>query len=72
MKQVYILHHVHVFEEDNEDVKIIGIYASEALAMQAIKRTKKLEGFRDVPDGFEISKYVLDTDHWAEGYVTVS
>lgn len=57
--------------KDNEDVKLIGIYSSADSARQAVERSQRLVGFCDVPDGFEISKYILDADHWTEGYVTV-
>ena len=72
MKEVFILHHVHVLDEDDEDVKIIGIYSSELLAKQAIERAKVLEGFKDAQDGFTVDTYEIDVDNWVEGYITVT
>jgi hypothetical protein len=68
---VFILHHVHGFDDDEEDVKLIGVYSSEAAASAAITRLQQQPGFCDTPKGFTISRYSLDTDHWTEGYVTV-
>jgi hypothetical protein len=70
MKFVYLVQHVHKFNEDDEDVKIIGIYATEQLAQEAVERTKKLAGFSEAVDGFYIDRYELNKDHWTEGYVT--
>jgi hypothetical protein len=67
---VFILHHTHVFDDGDEDIKIIGIYSSYASATAAIERLRQQSGFCDAPEGFEISEYQLDVDHWREGYVT--
>jgi len=67
--KVFILHHTHTFDDD-ENVKLIGVYSSQASAIAAIERLKKKPGFSDTPDGFEIDEYRLDVDHWGEGYVT--
>lgn len=67
---VYTLHHVHPEDDTyDEDVKLIGIYASRAEAEAAIARVVDQPGFRDVPDGFRIDEHVLGRDEWVEGYV---
>ena len=68
---VFVLHHVHTFDEGDEDVKMIGVYSSSALATLAIERLRLQPGFCDAPDGFTIDKYSVDVDHWEEGYVTI-
>jgi hypothetical protein len=70
--EVFILHHVHTFEGGEEDVKLIGVYSSTAFATDAIQRLRDLPGFCDAPEGFTVSRYLLDVDHWTEGYVTIS
>jgi len=82
MDKVFVLHHVHVYPGGDEDVKLLGVYRSEAMALMAVDRFKLQPGFRDLPDvvvpgsdsseGFHITDYVLDEDEkgWAEGYVT--
>jgi len=81
MITVYLVQHLHLLDE-TEDIKIIGIYRSEAAAMMAIDRVKDQPGFRDFPNvvdsaqegdsqGFHICPYDLDSDHWTEGYVTL-
>ena len=81
MITVYLVQHLHLLDEV-EDIKIIGIYRSEAAAMMAINRVKNHPGFCDFPNvvdsaqegdnqGFHICPYDLDSDHWTEGYVTL-
>lgn len=68
---VYILQHLHIIDDDCEDVKLIGIYSSEANAAAGLERVRHMPGFCDDPSGFSIACYKVDEDHWAEGYVTV-
>ncbi len=69
---VFILFHVHEFEDGHEDVKIIGVYSTEERARQARERVKDQPGFRDHPECFEISEHQVDgRDDWPEGYVTL-
>jgi hypothetical protein len=56
--------------DENEDVKVIGVYSSEQLAGQAIERARLLEGFRDEPDCFIVGEYKVNEDKWADGFVT--
>lgn len=82
MESVFLVHHIHLFPDESEDIKIIGIYSSKEAAMQAIERVRTQPGFIDHPhiidlssdegeSGFTIDEYVLDKDNWQEGYVTV-
>ncbi len=67
----FVLQHVNEFEDDDEDVKLIGVYSTHELAQEAIARMRMLPGFRDMPNGFSIACYEMDVDHWTEGYITV-
>lgn len=73
MEKVYLVWHVRVIseEDETEDLKLIGIYTTEKLAEEAVERKKNLEGFRDYPDGFEISENPLDTDLWTSGFISM-
>jgi hypothetical protein len=80
MKTVFVVHHVHILPRGEEDVKMIGVYRSDALAREAIARLRTQPGFSALPEiytdgdgdeGFSIDAYELDKDHWCEGYVTV-
>lgn len=62
--------HVINLDED-EDLKVIGVYSSEQLADEAIGRARLLVGFRDEPDCFVVSEYEVDEDKWTDGFVTV-
>ena len=69
---VFLLQHVHEFEDGHEEVKLIGVFSSEALARAAQQRVSGQPGFRDLPEGFEISEHRVDGDiGWPEGYITV-
>lgn len=62
---------VFLDEQDGDDVKLLGIYSSEAVAEERIHRARLLPGFADEPDCFQIEEYELDEDHWTDGFVHV-
>ena len=70
--EVFLLWHVHELLDGEEDAKLIGVYSSQVTAENAKQRALSQPGFRDVPNGFLIEPYLVDQDHWAEGYVTVT
>ena len=68
MTTVILLWHI----DDRGDVegeKLIGVYASERDADDAISRLREQPGLVDVPFGFLKSEYELNKDHWTEGFV---
>lgn len=71
MDSVYILWFVHEWEEkDREnDELLIGVYSTEDDARAAIERLKDKRGFSSMPEGFLISRYQLNKDHWTDGYI---
>jgi hypothetical protein len=72
MSTVFLLQHVHEFDDGHEEVKLIGVFSSEALARAAQQRVADQPGFRDLPDGFDISEHQIDGPiGWSEGYVSV-
>jgi hypothetical protein len=48
-----------------------GVYSSGRAAEARILRARRLPGFRDFPNGFEVSESTVDQDEWNEGFVTV-
>ncbi|WP_080647977.1 DUF7336 domain-containing protein [Variovorax atrisoli] len=84
MNTVFVVQHVHLLlPQEEEDVKLIGVYRSLHSAQAAARRMASAPGFRDHPDivdsshagvgageGFHISEYRLDEDNWTSGYVT--
>jgi hypothetical protein len=70
-KTHFVLQHVHVINDGEEDVKLIGVYSTRERAEQAVARLRSQPGFCDTPEGFSIDEYPVDQDHWTEGYVTV-
>ena len=71
MNEVFLLWHVHEFEDGNDDEKLIGVYRTEDETKAAIERVRTQPGFADLPNGFQICPYGLNQDHWTEGYVTI-
>ena len=70
MEYVYILWHIHKLSNDEDDLKVIGVYSSELKAQKKISEYKLIPGFKDSPEGFEIAAYKIDSDHWIEGFVS--
>ena len=64
---VFLAWHTRV-DADSEDSKLLGVYSSEAAAQAAINRLRYKPGFRNYPDGFEVSEHELDRDGWTEGF----
>ena len=71
-KTVFILFHVHKRKNQEDDEKIIGVYATKRAGEMAITRAKLLPGFRNFTRGFIIDKYEIGKDHWTEGFMTVN
>jgi hypothetical protein len=58
--EVYFVQHENIEDDYIEEPRIIGIYSSEKLAQEAVERAKKLPGYEDYPEGFQVVKYILD------------
>jgi homoserine kinase type II len=67
---VFVVQHVHVLDENEEDIKFIGVYSSKESAEGAVQRLRLQPGFSDTPGGFTIDLYEVDQDNWSEGFVT--
>lgn len=70
-KVVYVVEHVHEMPDGSEDVKLIGVYATRAEGLAAVRRLRKQPGFRELPRGFHVGAWELGKDHWTEGFVTI-
>ena len=69
---VYVVHHVHEFENGADDVKLIGVYSSSKKANLAVDYLKGKVGFSAYPEGFHVQKFELNKEQWTEGFVTVT
>lgn len=65
---VYLVSHERIKDADNEDVKIIGVYSTEAKAKSAILSLMKKPGFKAYPDGFSIDIMAVDKTFWQDGF----
>lgn len=70
--KVWLLHHVHEFDDGHEDAKFIGAFSSEERAASVQNQLLNQPGFRTCPEGWSISECEVDSAHigWPEGYVT--
>jgi hypothetical protein len=82
MTTVYVLLHSYEDERPGEHVKLLGVYSARNLAEAAVQRLREKPGFKDFPflvyptsaqsdNGFYIDEYVLDGDHWTDGFERV-
>jgi hypothetical protein len=58
-------------EEDGDDLKVLGVYSSEARAADRILRARQLPGFGDEPDCFHVDPHTVDHDGWVDGFVCI-
>ena len=58
-------------EQAGDDVKILGVYSSGAVAQARIEAARTLPGFKEEPQCFQVVRYTLDKDEWTEGFVMV-
>jgi hypothetical protein len=70
LQQVHLLWRTHELEDGESDEKLLGVYSTEEKATRRIASARELPGFREAPAGFEVARYVIDRDQWAEGFVT--
>ena len=79
--KVYLVQHVHLFDKNQEDVKIIGIYSSPKKAIKAIDKLSEKPGFKEhskiidpniygETSGFIIHEYKIDKNNWKEGFIS--
>ena len=69
---VFLLWHTHELTDGfgaHEEVKLIGVFSSEAKAREAMELLKDKEGFRDYPPQcFLIDRTKLDRPGWTDGF----
>jgi hypothetical protein len=57
---LFVVEHLHVQDDGEESLKLIGVYSSNENAGKAVERLRLQPGFCDTPDGFTIDPYTLD------------
>ena len=54
----YLMYHIHVFEDETKDYKIIGVFTSYDKALDVKEKySSELPGFKDYPSGFCIEEF---------------
>src|SRR5690606_36339756 len=66
----FVVQHVRDIGGGCEDVKLIGVYASEEDASDAVTALRTQPGFQDHDDGFSIDAHKLGRIQWADGFFT--
>jgi hypothetical protein len=69
MTKVWQLHHVRDTAGGCEDIKQIGLFATEAEAHSIMQEIRVEPGFREFPDGFVISEVLLGHVAFDQGFV---
>jgi hypothetical protein len=67
-KYLYIVSHDFETLKQLDNPRQIGVYSTQQQAEMAVTRTKRLPGFRDFPDNFMIGRFLVNEDHWREGF----
>lgn len=67
---VFLLWHVQEADEYKDKALLVGVYGTRQACHSAVERLKDKPGFRDHVPGFEIAEYVIDQDHWEEGFIS--
>jgi hypothetical protein len=70
LSHVYVVEHAYETPVGTENIKLIGVYSSEANANDAIARLSVKPGLCDHTEGFHVSKLSLDKDQWADGFIS--
>ena len=69
---VFVLEHALYKDDDKnndiEDYKLIGVFATEQQAQTAMYQLKMQPGFKDYPKGFHIDAYPLGQINWSQGF----
>ncbi len=69
---VFVLEHARYKDDDRnndvEDYKLIGVFATEQQAQSAMAQLKNQPGFKDYPNGFHIDAYPLGQINWSQGF----
>ena len=69
---VFVLEHALYKDDDKnndvEDFKLIGVFATEQQAQAAMNQLKSQPGFKDYPNGFHIDAYPLNQINWSSGF----
>ncbi len=68
---VYVLQHSREVGDDEEDIKLIGVFSSEEKGQEAIETLRGKPGFSQYLDGFSLDRYELDHVWWSDGFVTI-
>ena len=69
---VFVLEHARYKDDDEnndvEDFKLIGVFATEKQAQDAIEQLKSQSGFKNYPNSFHIDAYPLNQINWSQGF----
>jgi hypothetical protein len=70
-QEFFALWHRYVDERGCDQDKLLGIYSTHEKAEEGLALLRDQPGFRDHPDGFEITDGIMDETYMREGFITV-
>lgn len=65
---VYLLYHVRD-PQDEETIKLCGVFSSEATLEAAKMQLILKPGFSRFPEAFEVGRYEVDQVYWEDGFL---
>ena len=60
---LFVVQHLHIQDDGEEDVKFIGVYSSREVSEKAVERLRGSAWF-------SIDLHLLDQDNWCAGYIS--
>lgn len=63
---VLMLKHSRKLDEDASSTILIGFYSSRKRVLDVIKKYRRVTGFCDYPDAFEVEEWEVDVDDYNE------
>ena len=70
MDSIFIATHEYENSLGCECLKIIGVFLTSEEAHAAVDSLRDKEGFRDHPDGFDVSPWKFGQIQWTSGFIT--
>jgi hypothetical protein len=68
MTKVYLLCHDYETSTSPDNGIIIGLFSTHELTSKAIEALSSKPGFANFKNGFTIDTYIVNEDHWRDGF----
>jgi len=72
LEVLFFLNYVREFEDGHDDIKLLGVFSSEKIANEALKKIRKIPGLVRNSGDFLIEEENVKLLGWTEGFTTIS